>query len=137
MAPAAGTYMVSVPISRECHKRKIAEERIRMILQDCLEVDRCQLPSLFYDSSSVRRAYKECNATNTSVRNWLKSGWHGFRNSSLAEYTKVQKTSSQHHIPVPANAGGISSHVRPFRSRPAFFLFTPPHCLKKNETSWL
>ena len=29
---------------------------------------------------------------------------------------------------------GISSHVRPSKSRPAFFLLVPPHCLKKNAT---
>jgi hypothetical protein len=29
---------------------------------------------------------------------------------------------------------GISSQVRPSRMRPAFFLFTPPHYLKKNGT---
>src|ERR1700674_5712293 len=29
---------------------------------------------------------------------------------------------------------GNSSHVRPPRSRPVLFLFTPPHCLKKNGT---
>lgn len=29
---------------------------------------------------------------------------------------------------------GISSHVRPSSRRPVFFLFTPPHCLKKNGT---
>jgi len=29
---------------------------------------------------------------------------------------------------------GISSQVRPSRRRPAFFLFLPPHCLKKNGT---
>lgn len=29
---------------------------------------------------------------------------------------------------------GSSSHVRPSSSRPAFFLSTPPHCLKKNGT---
>ena len=34
-----------------------------------------------------------------------------------------------------AGRAGISSHVRPSSSRPAFFLFVPPHCLKKNGTS--
>src|SRR3954451_14738330 len=29
---------------------------------------------------------------------------------------------------------GIVSYVRPSRRRPAFFLFLPPHCLKKNAT---
>jgi hypothetical protein len=29
---------------------------------------------------------------------------------------------------------GISSQVRPFNNLPDFFLFTPPHCLKKNGT---
>src|ERR1017187_8871209 len=29
---------------------------------------------------------------------------------------------------------GIWSHVRPSSVRPAFFLLTPPHCLKKNST---
>lgn len=29
---------------------------------------------------------------------------------------------------------GNSSHVRPSRRRPARFLFTPPHCLKKKDT---
>ena len=28
-------------------------------------------------------------------------------------------------------AGGMASHVRPSNKRPARFLFTPPHCLKK------
>src|SRR4051812_46243690 len=31
-------------------------------------------------------------------------------------------------------ARGIPSHVRPSNSRPARFLFTPPHCLKKKAT---
>jgi hypothetical protein len=31
-------------------------------------------------------------------------------------------------------AVGISSHVRPLRRRPLFFLFVPPHCLKKKGT---
>ena len=30
---------------------------------------------------------------------------------------------------------GLSSHVLPISKRPFFFLFTPPHCLKKNLTS--
>ena len=30
--------------------------------------------------------------------------------------------------------GGIWFHVRPSSTRPAFFLFLPPHCLKKNGT---
>jgi hypothetical protein len=29
---------------------------------------------------------------------------------------------------------GILSKVLPFSNLPAFFLFTPPHCLKKNGT---
>lgn len=29
---------------------------------------------------------------------------------------------------------GISSHVLPSRVLPAFFFWTPPHCLKKNGT---
>jgi len=31
---------------------------------------------------------------------------------------------------------GISSYVLPFNSLPFFFLFFPPHCLKKNATSF-
>ena len=38
-----------------------------------------------------------------------------FRSLNLEFYAKV----------------GIASHVCPSKSRPAFFLFTPPHCLKK------
>ena len=37
--------------------------------------------------------------------------------------------------PRRANGCGISFPVRPSRTRPACFLFTPPHCLKKNGTS--
>jgi hypothetical protein len=33
-----------------------------------------------------------------------------------------------------AFSSGISSHVLPSSNRPVFFLFTPPHCLKKNAT---
>ena len=33
-----------------------------------------------------------------------------------------------------AHERGIWLHVRPSSIRPAFFLFVPPHCLKKNAT---
>src|SRR5438128_109701 len=32
--------------------------------------------------------------------------------------------------------GGMSSYVRPSSSRPAFFFWNPPHCLKKKGTRW-
>jgi len=41
---------------------------------------------------------------------------------------------ARRNSPAWTTRNGISSHVRPSRCRPAFFLFTPPHCLKKNAT---
>ena len=43
---------------------------------------------------------------------------------------KIERT-----YPLPQSSiSGISSQVFPSRSRPVFFLFVPPHCLKKNAT---
>jgi len=36
------------------------------------------------------------------------------------------------YVLIRISAAGIWSHVRPSRIRPASFLLTPPHCLKKN-----
>jgi hypothetical protein len=42
-----------------------------------------------------------------------------------------KRKSSEDQAQVAANAIGISFHIWPSRRRPAFFLFVPPHCLKK------
>jgi hypothetical protein len=51
---------------------------------------------------------------------WLANFTHGPENSP-----EVPEASAH-------DSTGSSSYVRPFRSRPAAFLFVPPHCLKKN-----
>ena len=51
-----------------------------------------------------------------------------------AAYASTSAGRRAARVSYPAAARGISSQVRPSSSRPFFFFWNPPHCLKKNGT---
>jgi hypothetical protein len=50
------------------------------------------------------------------------------------KYLAGQRRNSPAHLSHAPTSAGIASQVRPSNSRPARFLRTPPHCLKKKGT---
>jgi hypothetical protein len=85
------------------------------------------------------------NTRQGSVKCVVHSSWFVVRNKknsvsetgSALRYVFKRKNcggKKQFYYLKASACGGMASHVRPSSDRPFFFLFTPPHCLKKKAT---
>ena len=76
------------------------------------------------------RYFSEPGSRRVGIAQKLSDAVPGLRNKACAKLL-ARECRGASYSAATRNCLGYSSQVRPLRMRPDFFLFTPPHCLKK------